>query len=266
VQAIDVALVMRVLEPLWLTRTETASRLRGRIESILDWATARGFRSGENPARLRGHLDQLLPKKSRIRTVRHQPAMPFRDVPGFMARLREQTSVHARALEFTILCATRTSETIGATWSEIDPAVTTWSVAAERIKAGRLHRVPLSDRAHAILNELPRERGNPHIFIGARAGKGLHDRAMLQQLHEMVDGFTVHGFRSSFRDWAAECTNFPRELAEAALAHKLQDQTERAYQRGDLLERRRKLMQAWARFCSSPPQASGEVVPLAAKR
>jgi integrase len=264
VQVVDVAHVMKVLEPIWQTKPETASRVRGRIETVLDWATARKFRHGDNPARWRGHLAQLLPSKTKVRKVRHQPAMPYADVPGFMAGLRTRDSISARGLELTVLAAARTSEAIGATWDEINFATKTWTVPARRIKAERDHRVPLSDRALEILASLPREQGNPHLFIGARKGKGLSDMAMLELLRGMDgNGYTVHGFRSSFRDWCAEQTNYPRELAEAALAHVLKDKTESAYQRGDLLEKRRRLMRDWARYCASPPRAEGEVVPLA---
>jgi integrase len=263
VQSVDTGLVMKILEPIWQPKPETASRVRGRIETVLDWATARGYRKGDNPARWRGHLDQLFPKKTKVRKVRHQPAMPYLEVPGFTAKLRTMDSISARALEFTILAAVRTSETIHATWDEIDLEAKTWTIPAHRIKAERDHRVPLSDRMLEILAALPRERGNSHVFVGARKGKGLSNMAMLELLRGMDgNGFTVHGFRSTFRDWCAELTNFPRELAEVALAHALKDKTEAAYQRGDLFDKRRKMMRAWAGFCTSPPRAPGEVVTL----
>jgi integrase len=186
--------------------------------------------------------------------------MPYRDVPAHMAELRRQTSSSAMALEWTILNAVRTSETIGATWGEIDLAAKVWTIPAERIKAARDHRVPLSDRALAILDALPREEGNPHLFIGAKQGKGLSNMAMLELLRGMAgNSYTVHGFRSSFRDWCAEQTNHPREIAEAALAHALKDKTEAAYQRGDLLEKRRRLMNAWSRYCAATPRPAGAV-------
>jgi integrase len=267
VQAVDTPMVMRILEPIWAARPETAGRVRGRIESILNWATVRQFRAGENPARWKGHLDHLLPRKGKIHKVRHQPAMPYQAVPGFMAELRDQASTSARALEFTILTVVRTSETIGATRPEIDREAKIWTIPAGRIKAERDHRAPLSDRAIEILDALPREEGNDHLFIGAKKGKGLSNMAMLELLRGMDgNGYTVHGFRSSFRDWCAEQTNFPREIAEAALAHRLKDKTEAAYQRGDLLEKRRRLMQAWAKFCMTPPQIQGKVVPMATRR
>jgi integrase len=267
VQAVDVAHVMKILEPIWQPKPETASRVRGRIETVLDWATARGYRTGENPARWRGHLDQLLPKKTKVRKVQHQPAMPYLAVPGFMSELRERDSISARGLEFTILAAVRTSETIGATWDEIDLEAKTWTIPARRIKAERDHRVPLSARLLEILASIPREQGNSHLFVGARHSKGLSDMAMLELLRGMdSNGYTVHGFRSSFRDWCAEQTNYPRELAEVALAHALKDRTEAAYQRGDLLQKRRRLMADWARYCASPSRAEGEVVALGGKR
>jgi integrase len=262
VQTIDTALVMKVLEPIWQAKPETAGRVRGRIESILDWATVRKFRTGENPARWKGHLDKLLPQKGKIHKVRHQPAMPYLDVPAFMAELRGETSISAHALEFTILATVRTSESIGATWPEIDRTAKVWTIPARRIKAERDHRVPLSDRAVEILDALPREEGNDHLFIGAKKGKGLSNMAMLELLRGMAgNGYTVHGFRSSFRDWCAERTNYPRELAEVALAHALKDKTEAAYQRGDLLEKRRRLMRDWARYCGTPP-AQGKVIEM----
>ena len=199
VQAIDTGLVMRAVEPIWLTKPETAGRVRGRIESVLDWATVRGYRAGDNPARWKGHLDQLLPQKSKVAKVQHQPAMPYADVPAFMAELRERGSISARALEFTFLTGCRTMEAIGATWGEIDLQAALWTVPAARTKASRDHRVPLTDRALAILRDLPREAGDQHLFIGARKGRGLSNMAMLELLRGMAgNGYSVHGFRSSF--------------------------------------------------------------------
>jgi integrase len=268
VAAIDTAHIMRVLDPIWSTKTETASRLRGRLEAVLDWATVRGFRKGNNPAQWRGHLDKLLPKPSKVRRVQHFGAMPYADVPAFMARLRERDDISARALEFTILTAARTGETIGATWDEIDLDAKVWTVPASRIKAGREHRIPLADRAIELLAALPRLEGNPYVFPGAREGKGLSNTAMFEFLNGMdgVNGVTVHGFRSSFRDWAGEETAFPREVIEAALAHKLKDKAEAAYRRGDALAKRRRLMQAWADFCTRPPAKSADVVEIWERR
>jgi len=244
-----------VLTPLWTKKTETAKRLRGRLERVLAWAKGRGLRSGENPARWQGHLVEMLAAPSKVAKVRHHPAMAYRDVPGFMAELRNRSSLSARALEFTILCATRTSETIGATWSEIDLDAKVWIIPAERMKKERQHRVPLSDRAVAILKGLPRH--------GERVFK-LSDMAMLQCLRGMRTGLTVHGFRSSFRDWCKEATNYPREIAELALAHVVADKSEAAYSRGDALEKRRRLMAAWAEYCAKPKPvgAAGTVTPM----
>jgi integrase len=269
VAAVETSHIMKILDdndnPLWTTKTETASRVRGRMEAVLDWAKARHYRTGENPARWRGHLDKLLPAKSKVRRVKHHDAMPYADVPAFVADLRDNDSVSARALEFTILTAVRTGEAIGAKWSEFDFAAKVWTVPGERTKSGREHRVPLSDRALEILASVPREDGNEHVFIGGRKGAGLSNMAMLELLRGMVEnGLTVHGFRSSFRDWAGESTNFPREVAEAALAHVLPDKTEAAYRRGDALEKRRRLMDAWARYCARPVTA-GDVVTLPAR-
>jgi integrase len=262
VAAVDTGLVMRAIEPVWGSKTETASRTRGRIEAVLGWATVRGYRSGANPATWRGHLDKLLPAKTRVSKVRHQPAMAYADLPAFMVRLRAADSISATALEFLILTATRTSETINARWSEIDFKAKLWTIPAERTKSGRPQRVPLTNRTLAILKALPRERGSTFVFPGARKGKPLSNMALLELLRGMDgNGFTVHGMRSSFRDWAAEQTNYPRELAEAALGHVLKDKTEAAYQRGDLLEKRRRLMSAWEAYCARPT-GSGKVVSL----
>jgi integrase len=264
---ISTAHVLKVLEPIWTAKPETASRVRGRIEAVLDWSTARGHRQGDNPARWRGHLDKLLPAKTKVRRVKHHDAMPYAAVPAFMATLRDMDSISARALEFTILTAARTGETIGARRPEVDAKNKLWTVPGERTKSGREHRVPLSDRALEILQSLPCEDGNDHLFIGARKGKGLSNMAMLELLRGIgANGLTVHGFRSSFRDWAGEQTNFPREVAEAALAHVLPDKTEAAYRRADALEKRRRLMAAWASYCGKPTSRAGEVVALSGRR
>jgi integrase len=259
---VDTGLVLKVLEPVWLKMPETASRLRGRIEAVLGWATVHGYRTGDNPARLRGHLGEVLPKKSKIRPVQHQPALPYQETAAFMAELRSKAGIGARALEFTILTAARTGEVIGATWAEIDIETKVWTVPADRMKMGKAHSVPLSDRAVEILKALPREHGNDHVFIGGRKGAGLSNMAMLKLMKGMRPGLTVHGFRSTFRDWAGECTNFPREIAEAALAHTLSSDTEAAYRRGTALEKRRKMMTAWAGYCSRPVAVGGDVIPI----
>jgi integrase len=261
ISAIDTGLVLRALEAIWYKKPETASRVRGRIESVLDWARVHGFRSGENPALWKGHLDHLLPRRSKIQRVRHHAALPFAELGAFMAALRKREGVAARALEFTILTAARTGEALGATWDEIDSGGKTWTVSAERMKAGEEHRVPLSAAAIAILERLHEVRRDDFVFPGVRAGRPLSEMAMLKLLQRMECDVTVHGFRSTFRDWAAECTNFPDRVAEMALAHAVIDAVEAAYRRGDLIEKRRRLMEAWADFCSIS-RASANVTPL----
>jgi integrase len=258
VQTIDVALVMKVIEPLWKRAPETASRTRGRIEAVLDWAKVRGYRTGENPARWRGHLDHLLPKRSKVQKVAHLAALPYIEIGAFMAELREHDAIAARALEFAILTAARTGEVLGARWGEIDLQAKLWIVPADRMKSGRQHRIPLSDPALAILASLP--HNSEFVFQ-------LGDDAMRRMLVRMGRGeITAHGFRSSFRDWVAERTNFPREIAEAALAHVVGDKVEAAYRRSDLFDKRRKLMQAWGDYCAVPSHPRGEVVPLHGER
>lgn len=253
---VDTTLITRALEPIWLTKPETASRVRGRIEAVLDWAKARHFRTGENPARWRGHLDTLLAHTSKLARVKHHAALPYTDVSAFISAIREQVGIAARALEFTILTTARTNETIGARWDEIDGNRAVWIVPAERMKGRREHRVPLSKAALAIIEQLRELRLNDFIFPGLRNGRPLSNMAMLQLLARMGRGdVTVHGFRSTFRDWAAECTNFPSEVAEAALAHAVANKVEAAYRRGDLFEKRRQLMEAWARYCAEPARA-----------
>lgn len=270
VQAIATGDVMKVLESIWHKRPETAARLRGRIEAVLDWATAHGHRRGDNPAKWRGHLAKLLPPKSRVKPVRHFKALPYAEVPALMVKLREQDGVAALALEWTILTAARTGETIGATPDEIDTASRTRTIEAERMKARRVHRVPLSDRALAIYKRAREIDQGPYLFPGRKAKTGLSNMAMLKTLNRIGYGHvTVHGMRSAFRDWVSERTVFPRELAEAALAHVVSDQTEAAYARSDLLDRRRKLMADWAKFCATPPaktQDRDKVVPIRKRR
>jgi integrase len=245
--------VLKVLRPIWGTKAETASRLRGRIERILDAAKAKGYRAGENPARWRGHLDSLLAKRQKL-TRGHHPSMPWWDLPAFMKSLREREAMAARALEFTILTAARTGETLGALWSEIDLEAKVWTVPAERMKGGREHRVPLSDRAVAILSELEKATTGELVFPGRKVRKQLSGMAMEMLLRRMgADAYTVHGFRSSFKTWATETTVFPNELSEQALAHVTGSQVERAYRRTDVLERRRELMAAWADLLQCNP-------------
>jgi integrase len=251
VQEIDVGLVIRALEPIWVSKPETAGRVRGRMESVLDWANARGYRQGENPARWRGHLENLLPKKSRVRAVAHHPALPYLEIGAFLAALRCHDGVAARALEFTILTAARTGEVIGARWEEIDIGARLWTVPAARMKAAREHRVPLSGAALALINALPRL--GDYVFPGARAGSPLSNMALLMTLRRSGHpNLTTHGFRSTFRDWCAERTAFPSEVAEMALAHTVGDKVEAAYRRGDLFDKRRQLAEAWAAFCAQP--------------
>jgi integrase len=264
VAAVDTALVMKALEPIWTEVPETASRLRGRIEAVLGWATVRQYRAGDNPARWRGHLDKLLPARAKVRAVNHHTALPYADLPGFMAELRDQHGVAARCLEFVILTAARTGEAIGAKWPEIDSAAKLWRVPAERMKAGREHVVPLSDRAIEILEAMPRT--GAFVFGGAREGRPLSNTAMLMAMRRMGRGdLTTHGFRSTFRDWAAERTAYPRDVAEMALAHTIGDKVEAAYRRGDLLAKRTRLMRDWGRYCTTP-LAPGAVVELHAAR
>lgn len=262
VSEIDTGMVLGVLQqqvtvagkplPLWLGRTETASRLRGRLESILDWAAFRKFRSGENPARWKGHLEHELPAKNKVQRVEHHAALPYSQIPVFMRELQQRPGISSRALEFAILTAARSGEVRGATWSEIDLANALWTVPATRMKAGKEHRVPLSPEALDLLRSLPREEGNEYVFIGAR-GAMLSDMSLTAVLRRMGHGgLTQHGFRSTFRDWAGETTNYPREVCEHALAHRLADGVEAAYQRGDLLKKRSQLMNDWARYCRGP--------------
>jgi integrase len=254
--------VMRILQPLWNEKTETASRVRGRIESILDYAKARGWREGENAARWRGHLDHLLPQRSKVQRVEHHAALSWREIGAFMQRLRQNSGISARCVEFLILTACRSGEVRGARWEEINLEHAVWTISEQRIKAGREHRVPLSEPAMAVLHEIAQLGTGGLVFPGLKAGSALSDVALARVVHVAGgNGATVHGFRSTFRDWCAETTNHPRELAEAALAHALKDKTEAAYQRGDLLEKRRRLMVDWAAFCSKPTVA-GAVVTL----
>lgn len=262
---IELPQVLAVLQPIWAGKTETASRVRGRIESVLDWATVRGYRAGENPARWRGHLEQLLARPSRIAKAQHHPALPIDDVPAFMAKLRAAEGQGARALELAILTAARSGEVRGAVWSEFDLEAGVWTVPAERIKAGREHRVPLSKAALKLLGSQPRGRPEDLVFLSPR-GKALSDMTLSAVMRRMEVDAVPHGFRSTFRDWASERTNYPREVAEMALAHVIESKTEAAYRRGDLFEKRRKMMDDWASFCARTPTSSAKVVPMQQKR
>lgn len=266
VQAIDTAMVINVVEPIWKTKTETASRLRGRIEAVLDWATARGLRTGDNPARWRGLLENLLPAKPRVKRVQHHAALPYAEVPAFLAELRQQPGEAARALEFTILTAARTGETIGATWDEIDLRGAVWTVPADRIKAGKEHRVPLPPRAVEILRQTPEKARKGYLFSGRAPGKPLSNMALLALLQRMGRDVTTHGFRSSFRTWCAEQTAYPREMAEAALAHAIPNAVEASYRRTDFFDRRRQMMQAWQKFIETPKARGGKVIQIGVRR
>jgi integrase len=269
VAAVDTGLVLKCIEPIWQDKTETANRVRGRIESVLDWATVRGYRTGDNPARWKGHLGEVLPAREKIQRTRHFPALPFSELPAFLRALDGREGLAAQALEFTILTVARTSETIGAQWPEINAREKLWTIPAKRMKAERDHRVPLSNRALEILQASPRERGNPFVFIGDSRG-GLSNAAMAAVIDRMnaaneaasvprwidpTDGRDIvpHGFRSTFRDWAAERTNYPNHVVEMALAHTIDDKVERAYRRGDLFAKRIRLMAEWARYCGTRP-------------
>ena len=258
VDAISTENILKILSPIWTTKTETAKRVQGRIECILDFAAAHRYRDSLNPARWRGHLDKLLPKPSRVKKVVHHPAMPYTDAPAFMDELARNDCVSALALRFLILTATRTSEVLQAQWQEIDHEAAIWTIPAERTKTKREHRVPLPDAAMAIIEALPRIEGNDYLFPGARHGRPLSSMALLQLMRGLgygVNGsrgnYVPHGFRSSFRDWSGEATSFPRDVAEMALAHVIENKVEAAYRRGDLFEKRRTMMEAWAGYLDS---------------
>jgi integrase len=267
VAAIDTGLVMRALEPIWSSKPETASRLRGRIERVLDWAKVRGYRIGENPARWRGHLDHLLPAKSKVRKAAHYAALSYAEIGQFMDALRQQDGVAARALEFLILTATRSGETRGANWGEIELDARTWTIPANRMKTGKEHRVPLSDAALGVLTAMQaiRHSDSDLVFPG-RQGR-LPDAALFALLRRMNRAdVTAHGFRSSFRDWAAERTNYENHVVEMALAHAIPNAVEAAYRRGDLFEKRVRLMNDWARYCSEPSAVPSAVVPIGRRK
>jgi integrase len=262
VQGIDVGLVLKALKPIWSTKAETASRVRGRIEKILDYARVGGYREGENPARWRGHLEHNLPKKTKVARIEHHAALPYAEMAAFMGELRQQEGVAARALEFAVLTAARRGEAIGARWDEINLAERIWIVPPERMKSGKQHRMPLPDAAIVILKQMEAIRSDEYVFPGARRGRTLTGTGVWMVLQRMGrGGLTIHGFRSSFRDWAAERTNFPSEVAEMALAHAVGSAVEQAYRRSDQFARRRQLADEWAKFCAAPPVA-GEVVAL----
>ncbi len=257
---VEQAHILRILEPIWTIKTETASRLRGRIESVLDYATARGYRKGDNPARWRGHLDKLLATPSKVAKVEHHAALPYVEVGAFMADLRQQAGMGARALEFAIITAARSGEVRGATWAEVDMDKAVWNIPSDRMKAGREHRIPLSDTAVELLRALPRIDGSEMLFPNTK-GAELSDMTLTAVLRRMGRPVTAHGFRSTFRDWAGETTAYPREVIEHALAHQLKDKAEAAYARGTLFDKRRRLMADWAKFCGTVATAAS-VTPI----
>lgn len=276
VDSIGTEEILLILRPIWQTKPETAKRVQGRIEAVLDYAAAHQWRDALNPARWRGHLDKLLPGASRVKRMnnggatRHHPAMPYTEVPGFLRELEAVEGVAALALRFLVLTATRTGEVLKAQWREVDMASATWTIPPERMKAGREHRVPLTDAALAILASVPRVEGEPWVFPGAREGKSLSSMALLMVMRRLGYGvggargdYVPHGFRSSFRDWAGEVSTFPANVAEAALAHQIGDKTVAAYARGDLFAKRRRLMEAWSSWCMKP---GGGVVALGRRR
>jgi integrase len=263
VAALDTGLVLKCIEPIWLTKTETASRVRSRIEAVLDWATVRGYRKGDNPARWMGHLSEVLPARGEVAKVNHHPALTFTELPSFMEEVREREGMGARALELTILTAARTGEIIGARWPEFDLKNKVWTVPAGRMKGEREHKVPLSRRAVDLLEDLPRK--GDFVFPGPKKGTAISNMAMATVLKRMRrDDITVHGFRSTFRDWAAERTNYPNHVVEMVLAHVVGNKVEAAYRRGDLFTKRAQLMETWARYCESKPVAADNITPLRA--
>ena len=257
---VELAHIVKILEPIWTTKTETATRLRQRIEAVLAWATVSGFRKGDNPARWKGHLDAVLPKPGKVAKVEHYKALPIDAMPGFMVELRKREGIAARALEFAILTAARSGEVRAATWDEIDLDKRVWTVPGDRMKAGKEHRVPLSESAVKLLASLPRIADNNLVFPAPRGGV-LSDMTISAVMKRMEVDAVPHGFRSTFRDWCAERTNYPHEVAEMALAHTIKSKTEKAYRRDDLLPKRARMMQEWANFVETQ-RAAGEVIPI----
>ncbi len=270
VAAIQLADVLRAIEPIWTTKTVPADRVRNRIENTLDWCVVRGHRPpGTNPARWKGHLDQVLPAARQVAPRGHHVAIAYSALPSFMVELRQQEGIAARALEFLILTAARRGEALGARWEEIDFASATWIVPAHRMKAKREHRVPLSSTVLDLLRTLPREDGNPYLFIGVRAGQAVGDQALARVLKRMGhDNITVHGMRSAFSDWAHEQTAHANHTIELALAHNVGNEVERAYRRGPMVAKRARLMTDWAKYCATPPvtQTGADVVPIGGRK
>ena len=263
VRDVELAHILNVLRPIWQEKTETASRLRGRIESVLDWARVHGYRQGDNPARWKGNLDAILPAPSKIKSVKHHTALPFEKIGDFMAKLREHDGTAAKALEFCILTAARSGEVRGAKWQEISFEKAEWTIPAERMKAGKEHSVPLSPHVIKLLKSLPCGTANEIIFKAPRGGM-LSDMSLGAVLKRMEVPVTVHGFRSSLRDWSGEATAFPREVTEHALAHQIKDKAEAAYARGTLMPKRRKLMEAWSIYCAQGHNAQAQVLRIGA--
>lgn len=264
VAEIELNHIIQILEPIWLEKTQTAKRLRGRIESVLSWATVAGFRSGDNPARWKGHLDTVLPKPSKVTKVKHHKAIPWQEMGAFMTELKKREGMAAKALEFVILTATRSGEVRGGTWDEIDLKSGIWTVPLERMKAGKEHRVPLSKEAIQLLKSIPMLEGTKYIFAAPRGGK-LSDMSLSAVVRRMKVEAVPHGFRSTFRDWCSESTNYPHAVAEMALAHTIGNKVEAAYRRGDLFAKRVRLMQEWAKYCNTE-QVKGEVVGIREKK
>jgi integrase len=260
VSVVDTSLILQVIEPIWTTKNQTAIRLRGRIESVLDWATVRGYRAGENPARWKGHLAEVLPASSHIAKVKHFTALPYTQAPAFVAQLATLQGIGPKALEFLILTAGRSDEILNARWSEINLDEALWTIPPERMKEGLIHRVPLTDRAIEILRALPRE--GDLVFPGNKPGRPMGKMTFLKIIKALNYDATAHGFRSCFRDFAGDMTTFPREVCEAALAHKIGDASEQAYRRGDALAKRRRLMEAWATFLATPQRSVASVTPI----
>jgi len=256
--------VLAVLKPIWETKTETASRLRGRLESVMDWATAHGYREGLNPARWRGHLDKILPKRSKVAVVEHREALAASEMGAFMVKLRSMDGIGPKALEFAILTAARSGEVRGATWDEFDMNAKMWTIPGVRMKAGKEHRVPLSDEALAIVEARPRVVGSPYVFAAPRGGQ-LSDMTLSAVTRRMGAACVPHGFRSSFRDWVSERTSYPGDMAEMALAHAISDKVEAAYRRGDMIDKRRQMMSDWARFCDMV-ETKGDVIPMTKRK
>ncbi len=250
VEDVEIEHVLKILQPIWKDKTETATRVRNRVELVLDYASVRRYRQGENPARWKGRLDKILPKPSKVKEIKHHPALPYEEISDFMAQLRAREGLAAKALILTILTASRTSGTLNAEWSEFDLAKAQWVMSKERMKSSKEHRIPLSGAAMELLEDLRRESVSNFVFPGMRKGKPLSNMSMTNVLRRMDYGHVcVHGFRSTFRDWIAEKTNFPQRVAETAMAHQLKDRAEAAYQRGDLIQKRVELMEAWASYC-----------------